>query len=60
MAATMLLMDKSRWVRDRALRAFQSQPQIFARLLSLHVGERSFDASAARGFLHLGWQMLAG
>ena len=58
MAATMLLMDKSGWIRDRALRVFQGRPTLFARLLSLHVGEARFDASTAAGFLQLGWRML--
>lgn len=58
MARTMLLMDKSAWVRDRALRAFQQRPELFARLLSMHVGATTVRGFGADRFLELGWQML--
>lgn len=53
MGRAMLLMDKSSWLRRRALTAFAVRPGLFERLLSFHVGE-----SGAEGFFALGWQML--
>jgi flavin-dependent dehydrogenase len=58
MSRSMLLMDRSRWLRSRSLRAFARQPQIFGRMLAVHVGElRLKDFGAAR-LLNLGWQLL--
>jgi flavin-dependent dehydrogenase len=59
MARSMLLMDKSSWVRQRALRAFIKKPALFERLLSVHVGEMSLKSFGIRGILNLGWQILA-
>src|SRR5215469_6498638 len=58
MAHSMLLMDKSSWVRQHALRAFVRKPALFERLLSVHVGELSLRNFGLRGVLHLGWQLL--
>jgi menaquinone-9 beta-reductase len=58
MSRSMLLMDRSRWLRNRSLRALSRQPRLFARMLAVHVGElrpRDFGAS---GLLNLGWQLL--
>jgi flavin-dependent dehydrogenase len=38
MGALMLSMDRSAWVRRRALCAFSSEPRIFATQLAMHVG----------------------
>ena len=58
MAHSMLLMDKSSWVRQHALRAFVRKPALFERLLSVHVGELSLRNFGVRGILNLGWQLL--
>ena len=58
MSRSMLLMDRSRWLRSRSLRAFARQPQIFGRMLAVHVGELRPRDFGAAGLLHLGWQML--
>jgi len=58
MAQSMLLMDKSRWVRQHALRAFARKPALFERLLSIHVGELGLRDFGLRGILNLGWQVL--
>ncbi|HEY6351504.1 MAG TPA: NAD(P)/FAD-dependent oxidoreductase [Candidatus Angelobacter sp.] len=60
MAHSMLLMDKSSWVRQHALRAFVRKPALFERLLSVHVGELSLRNFGLRGMLNLGWQLLIG
>lgn len=58
MAHSMLLMDKSSWIRQRALRAFLRKPALFERLLSVHVGELSLRNFGLKGVLNLGWQLL--
>ena len=59
MAHGMLLMDRSSWIREHALRAFAAHPPLFERLLSIHVGESSLRSFGARGILNLGWRLLA-
>ena len=58
MANTMLLMDKSSWLRSRALRAFERKPSLFEQMLSIHVGERRLVPFGAEGFINLGWNLL--
>ncbi len=58
MGRTMLLMDKSPWVRRRALRALSAKPGLFRQLLAVHVGELSLLKFAIPGFLDLGWEIL--
>ena len=60
MAEMMLLMDRSTWLRGRALRALASKPPIFRRLLAMHVGALSLPGFAAAS-AELGWRvMMAG
>jgi flavin-dependent dehydrogenase len=56
-ASLMLLLDRQRGLRGRALRAMASQPSLFRRMLAMHVGELSAVDFAANGF-QLGWRML--
>jgi hypothetical protein len=58
MSRSMLLMDRSRWLRSRSLRALSRQPGLFARMLAVHVGELQLKDFGASGLLNLGWQML--
>ena len=58
MGRTMLLMDKSPWVRDRALRALSARPELFRRLLAVHVGDIPLAQFGVPGFVHLGWRIL--
>jgi flavin-dependent dehydrogenase len=58
MAQSMLLMDKSPWIRQRALRAFTRKPALFERLLSVHVGELGLRNFGITGILDMGWHML--
>ena len=57
MSRLLLLLDRSTPLRQRALRALAVDSDLFARLLTVHVGESSPIHSAATG-LRLGWQML--
>jgi len=58
MANAMLLMDKSSWLRSRALRAFDRKPSLFEQMLSVHVGERPLVPFGPHGFINLGWNLL--
>ena len=58
MSRSMLLMDRSRWLRSRSLRALSRQPGLFARMLAVHVGEMRLKDFGASGLLNLGWQLL--
>lgn len=58
MSRSMLLMDRSRWLRSRSLRAFARQPGIFGRMLAIHVGELQLRDFGMAGLLNLGWQLL--
>jgi menaquinone-9 beta-reductase len=58
MANLMLTMDRSRWVRKRALPALASHPDLFAGLLAMHVGAAQpgdFAANCAA----LGWRIIS-
>ena len=59
MAEMMLLMDRSTWLRGRALRAMASKPPVFQRLLAMHVGALSIPGFAATS-AELGWRVICG
>ena len=58
MSELMLLMDKSPWLRRRALRAFTVDPSLFARMLAIHTGALSPLAFGVQGTLSLGWRLI--
>lgn len=58
MARSLLLMDKSPWVRRHALLALNRKPALFERMLSVHVGELGIADFGLRNILNLGWQVL--
>jgi flavin-dependent dehydrogenase len=58
MSALMLSMDRSAWVRRRALRALSCEPRIFATQLAMHVGEATTVDFIRRSLLPLGRHML--
>ncbi len=58
MSNAMLLMDKSSWLRSRALRAFDRKPSLFGKMLSIHVGDRPLVPFGSHGFINLGWNLL--
>ena len=57
MADLMLLLDRQRDLRSRAIRAFAGRPNLFAGMLAMHVGEQSTADFLSNG-LALGWRML--
>ena len=56
MADFMLTMDRSSWLRNRALGALSMQPELFANLLAAHVGRASLAQFAATAAT-LGWEI---
>lgn len=57
MAGLMLLLDRHRGLRSRAVRALAARPNLFAGMLAMHVGEQSATEFLANG-LALGRRML--
>jgi hypothetical protein len=58
MARLLLLLDGRARLRQRTLSVFRNNPEVFARLVSIHVGETSPAHFAATGAL-FGWRFLA-
>jgi len=57
MSRLILLMDRSAWLRERALRAMSAEPQLFARLLSANGSGPASSSLGAADALRLGWRM---
>ena len=58
MAQLMLLMDRSAWIRRKALRLFEAQPGLFSKIIAIHMGETSAEGLDASAVFDLGWQVL--
>lgn len=58
MRRVMLLMDKSSVVRSRTLRALQSEPRLFERMLSVHVGELPLSKFGMGPLVDLGRRLI--
>jgi flavin-dependent dehydrogenase len=58
MAHLLLLLDNRPKLRTRVLHSMETHPEVFARLLAIHVGETSPAHLAATGAL-LGWRLVA-
>lgn len=58
MARVLLLLDGRTYLRRRVLKVFAKYPEVFERLVSIHVGETSPAHFAATG-AQLGWRLLA-
>lgn len=58
MATLMLMMGDRSWLRHRVLRALSSRPELFAQMLSVHVGELQMRDFGLNRALSLGWSML--
>ena len=57
-ARVMLLMDRHPMFRNRAMRVLASEPALFSRMLSVHMGEESLPRFVRERGLHLGWRIL--
>jgi menaquinone-9 beta-reductase len=58
MAALMLQLDRSAWLRRRALRVLSSEPGIFASQLAMHVGAETTPDFIRHSMLPLGRLLL--
>ena len=58
MAELMLTMDRHPALRRRALKALSRKPDLFSRLLAIHVGAAPALGFGLRGGLSLGWSLL--
>jgi len=58
MTRLLLLLDRSTFLRRRALRSFQANPAVFSKMISLHMGEHPEESLSPRTILDLGWQVL--
>jgi menaquinone-9 beta-reductase len=59
MSRIMLRIDAWPWVRERTMGVLSAQPQLFANLLALHLGERSIGEFLLRDAPALGLRLLA-
>ena len=59
MAALMLSMDRSAWLRKNELHALSSEPRIFAAQLAMHVGEATTAEFVRQSMFPLGRRLLA-
>ncbi len=55
MSRVMLRMDAWPWMRERAMSLLSAQPQLFAHLLAVHLGERSLGDFLLRDAPALGF-----
>lgn len=58
MARLMLMLDRRPWLQRRTLQVFRKRPEIFERLLSLHVGVLPPSGQLVRDGVTLGWGLL--
>jgi flavin-dependent dehydrogenase len=58
MGRIMLMMDRNAPLRHRALRALSSKPQLFDRMLSVHVGALPLTRFGVNTAVRFGWQFL--
>jgi flavin-dependent dehydrogenase len=58
MSRFLLWMDAYPWFRDRVLRAFSAEPQLFARLLNTHIHASPAVTFGFGNALKLGWRLV--
>ncbi|MBW4026033.1 MAG: NAD(P)/FAD-dependent oxidoreductase [Acidobacteria bacterium] len=58
MSRAMLLMDRSSFLRDRALQMLAARPVLFQKMLNVHLGEEQMSHFVARHGLEMGWRLL--
>jgi hypothetical protein len=58
MTRLLLLMDASSWIRRKALRLFETQPELFAKIISVHTSKPQDHAFDASEVLNLSWRVL--
>ena len=58
MGRLMLQLGKNAWLRERSLRAMQTRPEIFGRMLAMHAGRGTPGKVVAAG-AQFGWEFLS-
>jgi len=58
MTRLILLMERSDWVRRRALRLFQNTPGLFSKLLAIHTGTEPLSSVGLGEIAGFGWKFL--
>ena len=58
MSRVMLLMDRSEAFRNRALRMLATEPEIFARMLGVHLGSESLARFVVSRGLEVAWRLM--
>ena len=58
MTRLLLLMDASTWVRRKTLRLFENQPELFAKIISVHTSRPQDEAFDAKEIFDLSWRVL--
>jgi len=58
MTRLMLLMDRNAWIRARALRLFEFNPRLFAKLLAIHSGDAPLSEVRMGEIAEFGWKLL--
>lgn len=58
MGRLMLQLAKEPWLRERSLRAMQTRPEIFGRMLAMHAGRGTAGKVVAAG-AQFGWEFLS-
>ena len=59
MARILLQMDRSTWFRNRAMRMLAAEPQLFHKMLDVHLGEEPLKRFVLRHGVGMGWRLLA-
>jgi menaquinone-9 beta-reductase len=57
MSRVMLMMDRSSSFRDRAIRMLARHPELFQRMLGVHLGEESIASFLTRRGLEVAWRL---
>lgn len=58
MTRLLLLMDRSTWLRKKALRLFASEPDLFSKMIGMHTRGWTTDSLRSRDLFDLGWNVL--
>ena len=58
MTRLLLLMDASSWVRRKTLRLFENQPELFAKIISVHTSRPQDYPFDAKEVFDLSWRVL--
>jgi menaquinone-9 beta-reductase len=58
MTRLMLLMDRSDWIRRRAIRMFEKTPALFTKMLAIHTQNKPLSSLGVADLADFGWKFL--